>query len=49
MKSTLVIILLIFVFPLAALEEDLLKCSLEEDKDKRLTCYDQLVSSISKL
>ena len=49
MKSTLVIILLIFVFPLTALEEDLLKCSLEEDKDKRLTCYDQLVSSISKI
>ncbi len=49
MKSTLVTILLIIVFPLTALEEDLLKCSLEEDKDKRLACYDQLVSSISKI
>ena len=46
MRKVLNILILIFPLLLIAIEEDLKKCSKEQDKVKRLNCYDILVASL---
>ena len=46
MRKVLNILILIFPLLLIAIEEDLKECSKEQDKVKRLNCYDLLVASL---
>ena len=46
MRKVLNIVILIFPLLLIAIEEDLKECSKEQDKVKRLNCYDLLVASL---